>query len=355
MNGTRSAIDLDDGDGLIAADREGLLRAASTSGAHVRAVAEAVDEGALESLAGPVPRSVIWVSGRGTASTAGRMVAALLGQVAGAPIMVAAGAPTWIGPLDAVVVAGDDAGDPALAAAASVAARRGARLLVVAPFEGPLADAAAGRAAVLSPRLPLNDAFGLTRYLAAGLAAVAAVDDSVRVDIGALANEADAEVLRSSAAREVFTNPAKALAGRMVSRRVVLSADSAAALALAQHGSSALLRIAGTVAAAACLADVVVALRAGITGAEADPVDALFHDEEIDGPLPDRVRVLALTLNDERQVVAARTAGLDDVDLVGAEDIADPGAVGIGSADAQLVVLAVRLEMTAVYLRLMRG
>ena len=355
MNATRSAIELDDADGLVAADREGLLRAASTSGAHVRAIGEAVGEGELQSLAGPLPRAVIWVAGRGTAATAGRMVSALLGPVAGTPIMVTPGAPSWIGPLDAVVVAGDDPGDPALAAAASLGVRRGARVLVVAPFEGPLRDAAAGRAAELSPRLPLNDAFGLTRYLAAGLAAVAAVDESVRVDVAALAEEVDAEVLRSSAMRDVFTNPAKALAGRMVSRRVVLGADSAAALALAQHGSSVLLRIAGVVAAAACLADVVVALQAGSLGAVTESVDALFHDEQIDGPLPDRLRVLALTLNDERPVVAARMAGLGDVDLVGAEDIADPGAVGIGSADAQLAVLAVRLEMAAVYLRLIRG
>jgi hypothetical protein len=351
MNTTRAAIDLDDVDGLVGADRDGLLRAVSTAGAHVRATAAAVDEGALESLGGPEPRSVIWVAGRGTAATAGRMVSALVGQVAGAPIMVAAGAPPWIGPLDVVVVAGDDAGDPALAGAASMAARRGARVLVVAPFEGPLRDAAAGRAAVLEPRLPLDDVFGLTRYLAAGLVAVAAVDDAVRADIGALADEVDAEVLRSSAGREVFTNPAKALAGRMTSRRVVLCADSAAALALAHHGSSVLLRVAGTVAAAAGLADVVIALR----GAVHDSVDSLFHDDQIDGPLPDRLRVLALTLNDERPVVAARTAGLDDVDLVGAQDIADPGMVGIGSADAQLAVLAVRLEMAAVYLRLIRG
>lgn len=350
MNATRSAIDLDDVDGLVGADRDGLLRTASTSGAHVRAAAAAVDEGALESLAGPQPRTVIWIAGRGTAATAGRMVSALVGQVAGSPIMVASGAPPWIGPLDVVVVAGDDAGDPALVAAASMAARRGARLLVVAPFEGPLADAAAGRSAVLAPRLPLDDAFGLTRYLAAGLAAVAAVDDAVRADLGALADEVDAEVLRSSAGREVFTNPAKALAGRMVSRRVVLAADSSAALALAHHGSSILLRVAGTVAAAAGLADVVTALRS-----DTPSVDSFFHDEQIDGPLPDRLRVLALTLNDERPVVAARTAGLDDVDLVGAEDVADPATVGIGSADAQLAVLAVRLEMAAVYLRLIRG
>jgi hypothetical protein len=355
MSATRSAIDLDDADGLITADREGLLRASSTAGSHVRAIAEALQEGALESLAGPLPRTVIWVAGRGSAADAGRMLSGLLGHVAGAPIMVAADAPPWIGPLDVVVVAGDDPGDPVLAATTSMAARRGARVLVVAPFEGPLRDAAAGRAAVLAPRLPLDDAFGLTRYLAAGLAALATVDDSVRVDVAALADELDAEVLRNSAAREVFTNPAKALAGRMVSRRVVLAADSAAPLALAQHGSSVLLRVAGTVAAAAGLADVVVALRAGIPDAVTDPHASLFHDEEIDGPLPDRLRVLALTTNDERPVVAARTAGLDDVDLTGAQDVADATAGIISSDDVQLAVLAVRLEMTAVYLRLIRG
>ena len=352
MNATRSAIDLDNVDGLVTADRDGLLRAASTVGAHVRATAAAVEEGELAALEGAPPRTVIWVAGRGTAATAGRMLCALLGQVSGTPIMLATGAPPWIGPLDVVIVAGDDPGDPALAAAASMAARRGARLLIVAPFEGPLRDAGAGRSAVLAPRLPLDDAFGLCRYLAAGLAAIAAVDKDVRVDIAALADEVDAEVLRSSAAREVFTNPAKALAGRMDSRRVVLAADSAATLALAHHGSSVLLRVGGTVAAAAGLADTVIALRTGSPGAAS--VDTLFHDEQLDGPLPDRLCVLALTLNDERPVVAARTAGLDGVDLVGAEDIADPG-VGIGSADAQLAVLAVRLEMTAVYLRLIRG
>lgn len=355
MNATQSAIDLDDTDGLITADRDGLLRASSTAGSHVRAVAEALQEGALESLIGPLPRTVIWVAGRGTAAAAGRMLSALLGHLAGAPIMVAADTPSWIGPLDVVVVAGDDPGDPVLAATASMATRRGSRVAVVAPFEGPLRDAAAGRAAVLAPRLPLDDAFGLTRFLAAGFAVLATVDDAVHVDIAALADALDAEVLRSSAAREVITNPAKALAGRMVSRRVVLAADSAATLDLAHHGSSLLLRVSGAVTAAAGLADVVVALQAGIPEAVIDPHASLFHDEQIDGPLPDRIRVLALTLNDERPVVAARTAGLDDVDLVGAEDIADPSAVGIGGADAQLAVLAVRLEMTAVYLRLIRG
>lgn len=352
MNATQAVIDLDDVDGLIAADRDGLLRAASTSGAHVRAVGAAVEEGALELVAGVRPRTVIWVAGRGTAAPAGSMLAATLGNAAGEPLVVASGAPSWIGPLDVLVIAGDDPGDPALVSAAATGVRRGARVVVVAPYEGPLRDATASRAAVLSPRLPAHDAFALSRYLAAGLATVAAVDDGMNFDVGALADELDAEALRSSASRELFTNPAKALTERMVGRRVVLAADSAAPLALAHHGSAILLRVAGEAAAAACLGDALVGLQSATV---ADPVDALFHDEEIDGPLPERFRVLALTLDGERPVVAARVAGRADVDIIGAEDVPDATSVGVGGTEQQLGVLAVRLEMAAVYLRLVRG
>ncbi|MGB7870980.1 MAG: TobH protein, partial [Mycobacterium sp.] len=37
MNATQATIDLDDTEALLAADRDGLLRAASTAGAQVRA------------------------------------------------------------------------------------------------------------------------------------------------------------------------------------------------------------------------------------------------------------------------------------------------------------------------------
>lgn len=60
MNATQ-AIDLEDTDGLLTADRDGLLRAASSAGAQVRAIATAVEEGALDPLrAEDRPRSVIW-------------------------------------------------------------------------------------------------------------------------------------------------------------------------------------------------------------------------------------------------------------------------------------------------------
>jgi hypothetical protein len=205
---------------------------------------------------------------------------------------------------------------------------------------------------VLDPRLPVDDGFGLCRYLAAGLAGVAAVDDGLSFDIAALADELDAEALRSSATRELFTNPAKALAERMRAHRVVLAGDSAPTIALAHHGSAALLRLAGEAAAAAGLADVLVALRDRPAGGAQT---SIFHDDQIDGPAPDRLRVLALTTHDERAVVAARVAGLDDVDVVSSEDVPDAAPVGAAGAEQQLAVLAVRLEMAAVYLRLVRG
>ena len=353
-----ATIDFDDTDGLLAADRGGLLRGASMAGAQVRATAAALDEGALESVAGDPPRTLIWLAGRGNAETAGSILAAALGGSAAAPIVVCADAPPWIGALDVLVVAGDDPGDPALVAAAATAVRRGARVVVVAPFDGPLRDATAGRAAVLEPRLWVPDDFSLSRYLAAGLAVLHAVDEGLRTDLFALADELDAEAMRNSAARELFTNPAKTLADRMSGRAVVLAGDCAATLALARHGSATMLRIAHHAVAAVGLADAIVALRTGLGAqSDADREAALFHDDEIDGPVPEQVRTIALSLDAERAVVAARVAGLDHVDIVAAEDVPDVGEspVQSGRPEQQLAMLAVRLEMAATYLRLVRG
>ncbi|UQX12382.1 TobH protein [Candidatus Mycobacterium methanotrophicum] len=361
MNATRATIDLDDTDGLLAADRDGLLRSASTAGAQVRAAAAALDGGALDPVTSDErPRTVIWVAGRGAAETAGVMLAATLGSRVAAPIVVAAGAPPWIGPLDTLVVAGDDPGDPALVGAAASGVRRGARVVVAAPYQGPLRDSTAGRVAVMEPRVPVPEEFRLCRYLAAGLATLQTVDPKLRVDLAAMADELDAEALRNSASREVFTNPAKALVERMSRRRVVLAGDCAATLALARHGSSALLRIAHQVAAATGLADALAALRAIAQSKSLDPEEAFFHDEQIDGPVAERLRVLALTLDAERSVVASRAVRLDDLDIVGAEDVSDvsdvrSAPVGVQRAEQQLAILAVRLEMAAVYLRLVRG
>lgn len=365
MSAAHATIDLDDTDGLLEADRDGLLRASALAGAQVRATAAAVEEGALESVAGGQrPRTVVWVGGRGAAEAAGAMLIAAFAGSAGEPLLTVADSPPWIGPLDVLVAAGDDPSDPVLVTAAAMAARRGARVVVAAPYEGPLRAATAGRAAVLAPRLTVPDDFGLCRYLAVGLAALQAVDPALRIDLAALADELDAEALRNSPSREVSTNPAKALAERMSGRQTVLAGDGPATLALARHGATVLLRVAGQPVAAAGLADVAVALRTGISSRAAtggatgfaDPVQALFHDEEIDGPLPTRPRVLALVLAEERQLLSARVAGIDDLDLVGVEDVGDAGTIpASGRVEQQLATLALRLEMSAVYLRLVGG
>src|SRR6185369_936300 len=200
--------------------------------------------------------------------------------------------------LDVLVLAGDDPGDAALVSAAATGVRRGARIVVVAPNEGPLRDTTAGRSASLAPRLWVRDDFSLARYLAAGLAVLHVVDPGLQVDLAVLADELDAEAFRNSAGRELFTNPAKALAERMSGRDVVLAGDNAATVALARHAATVLLRIAHQAVTAVGLADALVALHSGMgdpTGLSGvDREKSIFHDEQIDGPLPRRLRTFVL-------------------------------------------------------------
>ena len=371
MNTTSTHVDLDDADALQEADRDGLLRASAMAGAQVRATAAAVEEGALDPVTGGQrPRTVVWLAGRGPAAAAGAMLIAVLGGIAGEPLVAAAEAPPWIGPLDVLIVAGDDPGDRNLVTAAHTAVRRGARVVVAAPNLGPLRDATAGRCAVLEPRLSVPDEFGLCRYLAAGLATMAAVDPAPRQPIdglAALADDLDAEAVRNSVGREMLTNPAKTLAERMAGRQVLLAGDRPVTCALARHGASVLLRVGGHPVAAAELADVLVALRdggpaRGTAAGFGDPIDALFHDEQIDGPPPDRPRVVALALAEERAVLSSRLAGIGGADLLVADDVGDTGSASAADdtingdrTERQLATLAVRLEMAAVYRKLARG
>jgi hypothetical protein len=361
-------VDLDDADGLLAADRLGLLRAASMAGAQVRATASALDEGDLDAVRSDAPpRTVVWVAGAGNAENAGSMLAALLGGSVGAPIVVAAQPPPWIGALDVVIVAGDDAGDPVLVAAAATAVRRGARVIVAAPYEGPLRDATAGRAVVLPPRLHVTDEFTLIRYLAAGLAALHAIAPGYSADLAALADQLDAEALRNSAGRDLFTNPAKSLAARMLDREVVFAGDSAATVVLARHACTVMLRVAHQSVAAVGLPDALVAIASGWGRDTQTGAASIFHDEEIDGPLSRRTRTIVLTTDAERQEVSSRLGGFDDVHVVNANDVPDvmatggdgePGSEsmpGTTRPEQQLALLAVRLEMAAVYQRLVRG
>ena len=158
--------------------------------------------------------------------------------------------------------------------------------------------------------------------------------------------------------RELFTNPAKALAERMTGRSVAVVGDTMSTVALARHTSATLLGTGIRAVAAAGLSEALAALSFdGGRGSSPDQLRSLFHDEQLDGPLPDRLRVLALTLAAQRPMLAARLGDHADIDLVWVGDVPDGQVApsGIGDPVHQLATLAVRLEMAAVYLRLARG
>ncbi|MGB3353224.1 MAG: TobH protein, partial [Mycobacterium sp.] len=211
--------------------------------------------------------------------------------------------------------------------------------------------------------------FTLVRYLAAGLAALQAIFPGNPVDLAALADELDAEAFRNSAGHEVFTNPAKSLAERMSGRDVVFAGDTAAFVALARHACTVMLRVAHQTVAAVGLADALVAIGTG-WGRDSGG-GSIFHDEELDGPLPQRTRTIVLTTDADRPAVTSRLMGFDDVYVVNSNDVPDGADVagtredqivrgsvprpGNGRPEQQLALLAVRIEMAAVYQRLVRG
>lgn len=378
MTTVSSLVDLDDADALIAADREGALRSAALAGAQVRAVATAVDEAVLARLADLRPRSVVIVTGDGRSSRAASLLVAALGDRLGVPLVRSIGTPPWIGPLDVVVVAGDDAGDPRLAESVDAAARRGAEVVVVAPEEGPLRAVRGARVMWLPPRIAVRDHNALMRYLAAFVAVLGAVAGgswkTLLPNLSRLADLLDAEAVRNSPSNEVFHNPAKALASGMNSRRVVLSGSSPAAVEVARHGSEVLLRVAGVLVGAGELGDVIAAsVRASTveSGGRAQTFDSFFHDEQLDGPppaLPMRVVVVASDI--DRAMTERRLAGVAESELLLAESneavfggrpesefditVASAGPANRSVLDT-MSVLATRLDTTAAYLLLMGG
>ncbi|MFE5284193.1 tobH protein [Nocardia sp. NPDC056611] len=370
-------IDLDDVASLEAADAGGVLRSAASGGAQVRATAAALSEDALARLTDLRPRSLVLISGSGRAARAAALLIAALGDHTSLPLVPATSVPPWVGPLDVVLVAGDDAGDPRLSEAVDRALRRGAEVVVAAPDEGPIRAAAAGRATILAPRVRVLDHNLMLRYLAAGLAVLSTIDPH-RVgplvpELNTLADLLDEEALRDGPQHEAFHNPAKTLATRMMQRkRVVLAGDSAAAAELAGHGSEVLLAAAGQVTAAVSLSEAIAAHGRLVqaAGVAAPGFDPLFHDEELDGPAPvEQVRIFVVSADPDEVAVRRRLAvfgsdaGLVDTDLI----TVDTEAAAAPPADApgqpvpaaasgeveKLAVLALRLEMAAAYLRLL--
>lgn len=342
-----------------AADRAAmvLFEVAAHGGAQARAIGAAASGGALAELESLRPRALISVAGAGDGARGADVFAAVAGADWDVPVVRSSRLPSWAGPLDVLLVVGSDAGDPLLVEAVSVAARRGVATVVSAPLEGPLRAASDSRAVDLAPRLAGGESFGFAQSLAAHVAVARAVRSSrggALVAASALADRIDEEIFLAHPSRPIFENPAKALAERMRGRRVVLAGAGPAAVAVARYGADVLLRVAGEPTQAADLATVLVAgerLASGLSGDQ-----ALFHDPELDGPLPAAPRVFALASAKSREDVAARIRMLPDAEVV-VVDEPEPQEGRFprqeGFADVpQLAVLAQRLALASVYARL---
>ncbi|WP_132991821.1 hypothetical protein [Gordonia zhaorongruii] len=363
--------DLDDVEALIAADRDGLLRSAAMSGAHVRAVAQAVSEGVLAPLADLQPRAVVIVTG--TSSTARRaadLVVALLASHLDVPLVVAPALPGWIGPLDVVVVAGDDPADRNYTDAALRALRRRAELVTAVPVEGPLADAVGGERIVnLAPRLPSDVRFTFIR-LSAVFVAVCSAFDRVRLhpsppDLADIADLIDEEAAADRPDHESFRNQAKSLAMRVDGRPVAWAGDTPATAVIAAHVAATLFAVAGVTSVGGDEASVLTRVRADAQANGDSNADSIFYDPDFDPEPVVAPRVMLITTQGRSRWVEQRMLGLGDVDVVtertgaAAADAAADGRPPIdhayGDVPADLSAYAVtvtRADLAAAYLGL---
>ena len=346
-------IDLDDAEALRGADATGALLHASMGGAQVRAVATAVEAGALHELDGVRPRALVWVGGRSSrARQAADVVTALTEAVSGStvpPIVVAHTLPTWVGALDVVLVSGDDAGDPGLAAAIDTAAGRGATVVVDVPREGPVAESGRGQALWLEPLSYLPPHRGVLRHVAAGMAVLTALGVQ-GLDVTAAADAIDAELESLGPDLSTPVNPAKLLATTVAGtdRLLWIHADAVSEAVCAR--AVAAFCDAGRITASTSVADAVRAQAERAQGRPpVDPLASLFHDDELDGPRDDvPVRHLGMVLGADEELVRLAAGPLADV-----EWITDRGQDTVGDAPAPLsgkvAAFMARTELSAAY------
>jgi len=341
---------LDDPARLAEADTAGLLRAAAMAGAQVRATAEAAAELELsDRLDVGRPRSLVLIDRPGVSRTLTRLVAALLTPSCPVPVVVAEVVPSWIGALDVVFAHTDDAGDRELAASLERAARFGARVVLSAPGDGPVAASVAGKGLLLAPRLPVPPEMAFPRGLAAALLTANALGLLV-ADLEQLADQLDAEAEKDYLARESFANPAKALALKLAERQPLLWGLDPVAVAVGEHAAHA---FAAHAAVVCDVEDYRQALarpalrRAALSGGvERD----IFADpEEGAGATP---RVLLLSV---RTGPATEAARYQAEDLLPGADVIAPAEEIETDEIVRAAVLALRFELAAVYLGLAVG
>ncbi len=328
MSAPHATVDLDDAEGLLEADRDGLLRAAAMAGAQVRATAAAVEEGALESVAGaPAAHADLGRRprpGRNRGHDAGRVVRRGGRRADRGRRRVAA-----------VDRAARRARRRRRRPRRSGAGRRGGDRRAPGRRRGRRRARTKARCATRPRAAPRCWRRGCGCPTSSGCAAIwPPVWPSCRPSTPALnsrSRRAGRRTRRRGAAQQRRPRgvhqpgqerwPSGCPAARWCWPATVRPPWRWPATARRCCCGSPHQPV-----AAVGLADAVVALRGGMAAAVRRARSTRCSTtRRSTGRCPVAPRVLALTLDAERPVVAARVAGLDDVDVVGAEDVGDGG------------------------------
>ncbi|WP_142001782.1 hypothetical protein [Amycolatopsis cihanbeyliensis] len=343
---------LDDPDRLAHADVSGLLRGCAMAGAQVRSTLEAGAELELgERLDIGRPRALVVLARDGVSRASAHLLEALLGASCPVPVVVSDVVPGWVGTLDVVTGHLDEGEDPEPAASLERAARYGATIVLSASQDGPVASAVAGRGLLITPRVRVPPELAFPRALAAGLL-VANTLGLLVSDLESVADQLDGEAERNHPGHESFVSPAKALALRVAERTPLLWGLDRPARTVGEHGAHVFAAHAATVCDVADHRQAMARpalLRAAITGTSERDIFADPEDEPMSTAPP---RVLLLAVNDGPAADATRYRA--EQLLPGADVLAPAGEIE-AAEPARAAVLALRLEMAAIYLGLATG
>ena len=282
---------LSDAEAAEAADRGSTLRLIAAGGARIRRAAalREFDEpagAALDRMAQDGrPRAAV-VIGYGTGAAIAGLIGAAAGAGATVPIVPVPGPalPGWVGPLDLVVVASTAGRAPEICQALGEAARRGSRVVCIAPESSPVGELCQG---VRGTLIAMGDeqAPVWARFWSVAIPAFMALEAAgavPRPDYEAAAAAADETAVRCRPSQEPFVNPAKEIALRIAENAAAVWAGGRIAAIAAERLADQVALRAGLVVAHAALADLgrgqLGLLDGPLAAGSADPFYDPFED-----------------------------------------------------------------------------
>lgn len=315
---------LDDAERLTRADTRGALLALASAGARMRTALRASEEAGLAALRPEGRPRAVLVAGHGSAATAGDVFAALCGGVCQVAVLRPgpgedAGPewtlPGWAGPSDLVIAVATDGEVPGLVKLVERAYARGCSLVVIAPTDSHLGQAALQVRALPLPyvpgaepdeRRPLHEDADLPREDPSDFWGVLTPLLGLALRIGLLpgepralndaADRLDEAAVRCRPAAAAYDNPAKTLAVQLDATLPLLWSLGPCGTAVAGRFTAMLADHAGRAALSGVLPEAMAAQRGlfsgGLGAGPAEPDDFFRDRVEDEGTL--RLQVVLL-------------------------------------------------------------